>query len=258
MGQATIGLLTVMVRLMGKPKTTGVRSHLVTQTSLARGSLLLGILLLLSCATGQNPETAQDGTPNTVSDSALETAPDAELAPPPPPPPDGAFIAQITPEQNQKLLELGIDIAVPTQVPPGFRTFSAITGTQPGGPSYMLIYQDQLDRCFAIEHTTEGVGGLPDIENKIPLNPPLFGEGYILYHGAYTDPALQADFPEPNLITDWMTGNSGFYRLIGAAYLEQNYPDLTCQDISPDEAVQVIDSLAYLATEIIGDGFESE
>lgn len=221
--------------------------------------LVTGTLLLVGCRTGQNTDTSQTDTPDSAANTALEpTADSASVAPPPPPPPEGAFIAQITPDQNQKLIDLGIEVAVPTQIPPGFRTISVIAETQPEGPTYMLIYQDQLDRCFAIEFTSGGVGGLPEIENEVPLNPPLFGEGYILYHGAYVDPQLQADFPDPNLITDWMGGESGFYRFLGAAYLTQYYPDLVCQDISPEEAVEVIDSLAYLATEIIGDGLEGE
>lgn len=221
-----------------------------------------GSLLLLAVAIGGcgfdpgNQPSAEPAPP--ASDSQANDQGEPNLSEAPPPPPEGAFIAQLTPEQNQKLLDLGIDVAIPTQIPSGFQAISVVTGTQAEGPSYMLIYQDQLNRCFAIEHTSGGVGGLPDIENKVPLNPSIFGEGYTLYHGVYTDPSLRADFPEANLISDWMGGSSGFYRLVGAAYLMQNYPELTCENLSPTEAVQVVDSLTYLQTEVIGDMIEGE
>ncbi|MBD0270086.1 MAG: hypothetical protein ICV77_17550, partial [Cyanobacteria bacterium Co-bin8] len=106
------------------------------------------------------------------------------------------------------------------------------------------------------EIAASGIGEIPATENRLPIAPPLFAdEGYGLNYGIYQDEALRSQFPDPQLYTDWLVGPSGAYRLIGASYLNSAFPDQPpCQDISPEEAVQIVESLTVLTPDVIGDG----
>ncbi|MBD0336652.1 MAG: hypothetical protein ICV62_14280, partial [Cyanobacteria bacterium Co-bin13] len=71
---------------------------------------------------------------------AFSSAPDQDTAPlgepeaalPPPPPPQGAFLAQLTPEQTAQLNALGVEVVAPGLVPPTFSVVD-IRGRAAGG-----------------------------------------------------------------------------------------------------------------------------
>lgn len=148
--------------------------------------------------------------------------------------------AKLSAAQIQKLESLGVKIAVPTYVPNGFRVDRVeVVPCPPGSrrfcPEYSITYRGPKNTCFAIESTGGGIGGLPDGDRSFPVNSPLFGESS-LELGKYS----QAQ--SPTLLGLWL-GDSPFYRFAGAGTSRA----LTgCNNISPEEAVRVTESLQYL------------
>ncbi|MBD2260754.1 hypothetical protein [Pseudanabaena sp. FACHB-2040] len=203
---------------------------------------------------------ACEGSPN-PSDQATAPLGEPEAALPPPPPPQGAFLAQLTPEQTSQLNALGVQVVAPGQVPPTFSVVDirgrSVAGNElDEGAAYAIVYRDGANRCFAIEFAASRIGDVPVTENRLPIDPPLFADqSYGLNYGLYEDGELRSQFPDPQLYTDWLVATSGAYRLIGASYINSTFPDQPpCQDISPEEAVQIVESLTVLAPEETGDG----
>lgn len=216
----------------------------------------LGLALLLG-GCGAKPE-ADSANPDTPSPPAETT--DADLSentgPVPPPPPADSFLAQIPPDIATELNALEIPIIAPTYLPDGFDLVDYEAGvneaaneTVGAGPYYWLVYRDDTQRCFAIEYTSGGIGG-PTLAQSMPINSPLFGSGYALYHGPFEDPNLATEFPEEDLFSDWLQKDTGFYRLIGAQLTMQTYKQSNCKNLPPEEAVKVIESMAYLSGEL--------
>ena len=173
----------------------------------------------------------------------------------PPPPPEGAFLGQMSPTQTGQLASLGVDIIVPGQVPPSFAIVEMRVDQSDSGPGYLVVYQSEGGQCFAVEFAATGVGDPPATESRLPIQPPLFGDrGYGLNYGPFTDASLSAEFPESNLFTDWLMGRSGAYRLVGATYIGDLFEDLQdCEDISPEEAVALAESLTVLTDDPMGE-----
>lgn len=195
---------------------------------------------------------AQNSTaPLTPSD------PISDLPLAPPPPPEGSFLAQLAPAQISRLSNLGIEVVVPGAVPPSFAVADLrLDQGDDGSTSYIILYQDATNRCFAIEFATTGISAPPATEDRLPIAPPLFNsQSYGLSYGQFKEVALRDKFPGSNLYSDWLMGSSGAYRLVGAAYIGDLFPSLQgCQDLSPDEAVAMVESLTVLTPEMIGDG----
>ena len=220
----------------------------------------IAALLLAACG-GEPSESSGSNTVPSPEDSPSLTEPAASVLPPPgedgpPPPPSSAFIALLTPAQTTELRALGSPLVVPTDIPAGFLVERAEVIQEERAAGYQILYRDGSDRCFAVEHTTTGIGSTPETEYRIPIQPPLVGEaGYGLNYGSYVATDLQAQFPEPTLMSDWLPKENGYYRLAGANYINARLaPSRPCQDITPEEAVQIIESFALLTDEITGDG----
>ncbi|WOD40084.1 hypothetical protein [Nodosilinea sp. E11] len=175
-------------------------------------------------------------------------------APGPPPPPDGAFLAQMAPDQTSQLTSLGVDVVVPGEVPPAFAIVEMRIDQGDPGPAYLVVYQNDLNQCFAVEFAADGIGDPLPTENRLPLQPPLFGDqGYGLNYGPFAEADMQSQFPEPNLFTDWMLGPSGAYRLIGATYIGDLFESLgNCEDVSPEVAVALAESFTVLSADPMG------
>jgi hypothetical protein len=156
-----------------------------------------------------------------------------------------------------QLKTLAVPIVIPTEIPDGFAaaavTVAAGNDLEQG---YSILYRDPDNRCFLVEYTAGGIGGTPATEYRLPLNPPLFPTAdYGLNYGPFIDPDLRSQFPEPELMSDWLEYSGGFYRLAGAAYInDQQSPAPPCQDLAPEEAVTIIESFTEVADEIVGDG----
>ncbi|WP_204141725.1 hypothetical protein [Halomicronema sp. CCY15110] len=204
-----------------------------------------------------------------VSLAACRTAPPEATTPPstdpatalpevPPPPPDTAFLALMTPEQTAQIRALGLPLVLPTAIPAGFGVVQILTQPDDRFGGYQILYRDGGDRCFLIEYTTGGIGGTPTTENRLPLTPPILGDGaaeYGLNYGLYTDPALREQFPDPSLISDWLPVPGGFVRLAGAALINTALnPEVPCTNLTTAEAIAVINSLAVISEDIQGDG----
>lgn len=219
---------------------------------MAKWLLFLGLIVLTGFVGGCDRRGSEAPT-------VTVPAPPPETAPPSPP--AGSFLAQLSPDQMQQLEALGVEVVVPGVVPGGFSVADIqahpASGSGPdGGSSYSIVYRDQENHCFAIEFASAGIGGMPEVEHQVPISPPLFsGQDYSLYYGQYVDPALRSQFAESELHTDWMAGGEGFYRLIGAAYINSTLlPQAGCQDISPETAVGIVESLTVTTSDVMGDG----
>ncbi len=201
--------------------------------------------LINSCAT----------TPELVSPPPSDIPEVASTAPPPPPPP-GSFLAQLQPDVNAELLALGIPVAIPTYLPSGFDLVAYEVGTEPegaaAGPYYALTYRNAESQCFTIEATSGGVGG-PVLEKRRPIESPLFGSSYVLYEGQLNDLAAPATAATSDLVSDWLAGDTALYRYIGARLTMTLYEQSGCTDLPAEEAIKVIESLAYLTGNIYGD-----
>jgi len=187
------------------------------------------------------------------SSMALEDAPPALGNPTtPPPPPPGAFLAQLSPDQVAQLTSLGVEVVVPGTVPPSFQVADLRISQGDIGLSYLIVYQNGENQCFAVEYADGGTSPPPATESRIPIHPPLFTEGgnaqdYGLNYGKFAAPDWQAKFPEPNLYTDWLAGSSGYYRLTGAADIKALLPGFGhCQDIAPETAVTLAESFTLI------------
>lgn len=167
--------------------------------------------------------------------------------------------------QQASLKSLGISIAVPSSVPAGYTVSKVDVKPCPAnaprsergvcrfGPQYGIVYRNaQQDRCFAIEATGGGIGGVPS-EYEVKVKTELFGETSLLFgqqNGEFKTPSTQQlDSPQPNLLTDW-AGVGPFYRISGADVVRQSYyrgVSGQCRNtITPNQAIQIVRSLTRL------------
>ncbi|WP_163685960.1 hypothetical protein [Leptolyngbya iicbica] len=178
--------------------------------------------------------------------------------PAPPPPPDTAFLALITPAQTAQIRALGLPLVLPTAIPDEFAVVQLLTQSDERFGGYQVLYRDGSDRCFLIEYTMGGIGGIPPTENRLPLTPPILTDDtaeYGLNYGLYDDPALRQQSPAPLLISDWLPVEGGFVRLSGAALINSTLsPEVPCTNLAPEAAIAVINSLAVISDDIQGDG----
>lgn len=180
----------------------------------------------------------------------------------------------LTTKDQTALKALGIAIAVPTDLPTGYRVSQvklepcpadsprSPEGTCRFGPQYGIVYRNATtDSCFAIEAVGGGVGG-PVGEYRMPFSTPLFGIVALNFgksdSSAKTPSAAQLNSPQSGLLTDWGSENgrelAPFYRLIGAdlvraAYLNERAgtPATQCRNtITPNEAIKIMQVLTWL------------
>ena len=224
---------------------------------------LIVILIIMSACRGTSPASSSGDKPSAsesselpISDGQLTSQLESPRQDGPPPPPSSAFIALLSPEQTSDIAALGISVVVPTAIPAGFLVEQVERVEDETFTSYRILYRDNSDRCFLVEYAEGGIGDIPATEYRIPIKPPLFddGEDYGLSYGNYADTNLREQFPEPELMSDWLPLDNGVYRLAGAAYINDRLaPSRPCQDVSLEEAVQIVESFALITDEIIGD-----
>ncbi|WP_198806541.1 hypothetical protein [Leptolyngbya sp. BL0902] len=206
-----------------------------------------GLLEPMPAAPTGAPETE---VPSSMALDAAPLEPSDPNAPPPPPP--GAFLAQLSPDQVAQLTSLGVEVVVPGVVPPSFQVADLRISQGDMGISYLIVYQNAENQCFAVEYADGGTSPPPATENRRPINPPLFTKdgdtsAYGLNYGKFADPDWQARFPEPNLYTDWLAGSSGYYRISGAADIKALFPGFdACRDVSPQMAVDLAESFTLV------------
>jgi hypothetical protein len=177
--------------------------------------------------------------------------------------------AVLTAPQQTALKALGIKIAVPSAVPAGYtiskvevkpcpaQTPRSATGTCRFGPNYGIVYRHaKQDRCFAIEATGGGIGGVP-AGYGVSVNTALLGQVTLLFgapNAALKQPSTpQLAAPQPNLLSDW-GGTGPFYRIAGADLVRPTYYGeregksvAQCRNtITPNEAMTIMQSLSWL------------
>jgi hypothetical protein len=167
----------------------------------------------------------------------------------------------LTPQQQASLKSLRIAIAVPSSVPADYTVSKVDVKPCEGkcrfGPDYGIVYRNaKQDKCFAIEATGGGVGGVPG-GYEFPVETPLFGRVSLLFGeqtGDFKTPsAQQLSTPQPNLLNDWAFApgsTSPFYRIVGADIVRQTYyggKTNQCRNtITPNEAAGILRSLSWL------------
>ena len=209
----------------------------------------LSWLTTLALAGCQTTTTTTAPPPTAESPAPTESfQPGGDLIAPPPPP-ENSYLAQLPPEVTNQLTTIGVDILVPTYLPANTKLVNHSVGETAGEPYYSLVYRDDQNRCFAIEYAAAGINKI-SLENKEPINSQLFGKGYSLYHGKFPNGGV-GELPTSDLFTDWLAGNGGFYRLVGAGIVTgQDYGQKDCGNITIREAIAVVESLSYLANDI--------
>jgi hypothetical protein len=178
-----------------------------------------------------------------------------------------AQTAPLTASQKATLKSLGIAIAVPRAVPLGYTVSRVDVTPCPAnaprekkgicrfGPNYSIVYRNAAQkRCFAIEGTGGGVGGV-GFEYEVPVDTPLWGRVSLRFgqqNGALKAPSKQQlASPQKNLLMDW-GGTGAFYRLAGFEFIQEhrqrNAQSATqCQSSpTPNEAIKVMRSLTWL------------
>ncbi|MEX0271494.1 hypothetical protein AB3R30_20390 [Leptolyngbyaceae cyanobacterium UHCC 1019] len=150
---------------------------------------------------------------------------------------------QVPQAQIQELRSLGMRVAMPINVPSGMK-LTAITGRSDPrfGRSYLLVYRGS-SKCFAVEGTSGGIGGIPaGTAGSFKVQNPAMGKGAIEVN--------KPGGPAPLLIGQWMS-RGPFYRVVGANYTADGLgSDLAnCQDLPVKEVVAVSESLRFLDLE---------
>ncbi|MEO1210274.1 MAG: hypothetical protein AAFX78_12100 [Cyanobacteria bacterium J06638_20] len=246
----------------------------------ARWAVLWGGLILLGSCGGSQPSESEvaaeantaaspaplaSSLPPTTADTELiaegediaTTPTEATSLDGPPPPPSSAYIALLTPEQTAEIRATDIPLVVPTTIPAGFRVEQVTVKQDERFAEYQILYRDNRDRCFVVEYGSGGFGG-PATEYRVPINPLLVGdeEKYGLNYGSYNYADAPEQTAESELHSDWLVlEDIGGYRLAGAAHINNRLtPDMPCQDVTVEEAIELVESFALITEEIVGDG----
>jgi hypothetical protein len=144
--------------------------------------------------------------------------------------------------QRQQLRSLDAKIILPSYIPQGFH-LSDVRILSEDRKGYAVLFENTDNTCFLVEGTDTGMDEGIELEGILAIDSPLFGQGYMINYGRPKDPALQQQFPEADLYSDWMKIGEYFYRLSGSLIAREDYDYPNCrQDISPSEAVKVIES----------------
>jgi len=145
----------------------------------------------------------------------------------------------MTDAQYATLKSLGMRIVIPSYVPQGFQVVGITTKPcSPGGcqretPSYSITYRSPRKACFEIEGISRGMFGGPALERVVPATNKLFGSTEVGF------------YPNNHLSSDWMSlspSSGPHYRL----YSRGETPRGCETRITPEEAVQIVESLEWL------------
>ena len=172
--------------------------------------------------------------------------------------------------QRDSIGSLGIKVALPAAPPAGFHVEKvsvtpcpsgaarSASGTCRFGPSYVVVYRNAGDACFAVEETGGGIGGV-SFTYAFTVSAPLFGNvavqfGRFISARPQQPSAAQIAAPQAGLFTDW-AGGGPFYRVIGADWVRSSYygekpgkPAAACRtEVTPALVADVERSLQWLA-----------
>lgn len=163
----------------------------------------------------------------------------------------------LTMEQSRSLKSLGIKIAVPSYVPPGFTVANIKTEPCPAesqrtatgvcrfGPSYQILYRNSQRTCFEISAIGGGLGG-SDPEFVFPVETKLLGSitlGFGETPGDGKRPsAEQLTLPQSN-IWSWPAGESPYYQISTVENRDGCGENLS---LTPLEVKKILQSFTWL------------
>lgn len=168
---------------------------------------------------------------------------------------------------QQKLLlkSLGIEIAVPSYVPKGFRVADVQVTPCPAnaqrnakgvcrfGPSYTIVYRNYQNNCFEVNAIGGGIGG-PDGKYSRKVNSPILGEVDLnidVSRGERSQPISEemGKLPQADMWT-FPAGTSPFYQVATIEGKRMRHDKtIFCSSrayMTPDELTKIVQSLNWL------------
>lgn len=164
-----------------------------------------------------------------------------------------ALAAELAPATAfTRLRQMGVAVALPTVVPPGFRLERVLTpkawGGPAFGPAYVALYRGPGNAGFAIESAGTDLGSNFDIEDLAvaQVKPKWFPKARtvgLYWLGPRTNMAK-------SWVSDWIEGPEQFYRFIGPGHVNNEHGRVwgATQDVSEAWAVKVLDSIKVVGS----------
>ena len=164
-----------------------------------------------------------------------------------------ALAAELSPATTfVRLRQMGVAVALPTVVPPGFKLERVLTPKAWAGPAfgaaYVALYRGPGNAGFAIESAGTDLGSNFDYTDhaEAQVRPKYFPRARtvgLYWLGPRTNMAK-------SWVSDWVEGPEQFYRLIGPAHVNNEYGGAwgATRDIDKAWAVKVLDSLRVLGS----------
>lgn len=148
-------------------------------------------------------------------------------------------------EQEQSLKALGIEIAVPTYVPPSFVVADVQVDRGRFGPGYTILYRDPQRTCFVVM-SGGGLGG-PTSEFVYPVRTDLLGSGTINFGkipGDEKTPGPQdLAQPQPDIYAWMVRSPSTAYSVQTAEWHDGCGPN---RSLTPLDIQKILQSLVWL------------
>ena len=150
------------------------------------------------------------------------------------------------------LRDQGVAVALPADVPGGFRLEKVLTPKAWGGPafgaSYVALYRGPGDRGFAIESAGTDMGAITtwDDHPVAKVRPRYFPRS--------PEVGLYWQGPRANLprgwVSDWIEGPEQYYRLIGPGHVRNEFGAVwsASRELERATAVRVLDSIRVLGS----------
>lgn len=155
-----------------------------------------------------------------------------------------------------QLRELGVAVALPSAVPPGFRLERVLTpkawAGPAFGPTYVALYGGPGGRGFAIESAGSDLGSAAEMDSSFPaaeVKPRYFPKSRNI--GLYwIGPRANA---AKSWMSDWIEGPEQFYRLVGPGHVREQYHAGwgASAEIDKAWAVRVLDSIHVVGAKAV-------
>lgn len=163
-------------------------------------------------------------------------------------------VAALSPLDN--LRDMGVAVALPADVPGGFRLEKVLTPRAWGGPafgaSYVALYRGPGDQGFAIESAGTDTGSITNWDEHpvAKVQPRYFPHS--------REVGLYWQGPRANLprgwVSEWIEGPQQYYRLIGPGHVRNDYGAVwtASRELDRAVAVRVLDSIRILGSGPVG------
>lgn len=161
--------------------------------------------------------------------------------------PEIAALAGLDASALERLRGLAMPVAVPTELPPGFRVIDVETQGGDAGrrPRYVIRYGHADGLCFRMESAGGGLGGPAPPPSRWAVYPFAFlPPGAMPWYIHFTAHKARPPFLPYMVFSDWLPRGHWLYRL--ASGLERGN---NCGAIGPALAARVVESLAFLGTD---------